>query len=35
MEEDETSGVSLDNANWHADVDNHNITPIACKIYQT
>ena len=35
VEEDETSGVSLDNANWPTDVDNHNITPIACKIYQT
>ena len=35
VEGDETCGVSLDNANWPADVDNHNITPIACKIYQT
>ena len=35
VEEDETSRVSLDNTNWHVDMDNQNITPIACKIYQT
>ena len=31
----DTCGVSLDNAKWHADVDNPDITPIACKIYHT
>ena len=30
-----TCGTSLDNPNWHTNVDNHNTTPIACKIYQT
>ena len=31
----ETCGISLDNLNWHTDVDNNNTTPISCKIYQT
>ena len=30
-----TCGTSLDNPNWHTNVDNYNTTPIACKIYQT
>ena len=32
---DETCGISLDNPSWHVDVDNHNTTSTACKIYQT
>ena len=30
-----TCGVSLDNPNWHTDVDNNNTTPIVCKTYET
>ena len=29
-----TCEVSLDNPNWHTDVDNET-TPIACKTYET
>ena len=35
VQEANTCGTSLDNPNWHTNVDNDNAPPIACKIYQT